>query len=217
MVYYSQDNKNTNERVKNPNYTDYRCGVYAITYWEWKDAEEQGSPYNIPDYEADNYIQTIYSRVRFTMDEINIMKILPDFKGLLIDWNEVSNYSAPATMCEDLNLSRIRRERGTKANIYTSEDSIFQKLGSIGNITKINKIDDLKAGEKAILLMGNNNGIPQHYIFAYGSNQLDAEGHVIMYIIDPADGVDVSTYGNIRNWKGTTSCDFLNTIIKFGH
>ena len=76
---------------------------------------------------------------------------------------------------------------------------------------------NLKAGEKAILLMGNNNGIPQHYIFAYGSNQLDAEGHVIMRIIDPADGVDLGGCGNIRKKKGTTSCDFLNTIIKFGH
>lgn len=217
MVYYSQNDKNIKEKVKNPNYSDYRCGAYAITYWEWKDAEEQGSPYNISDYEADNYIQTIYGRVRFTMDDINFMKNLPDFKGLLIDWDKVSNYSAPAKMCEDLNLSRIRREQGTKAIIYTSEDSIFQKLGCIGNITKINKIDDLKAGEKAILLMGDIYGIPQHYIFAYGSNQLDAEGHVIMRIIDPAYGVDVSTRGNIRNWVGTSSCIFLKTIIKFGH
>ena len=129
MVYYSQKDKEYETKK-----TDYRCGAYAIAYWEWKDAEEQGIPYN--NDKADSFIQVIYSRIWFTKADIDNMKILPDLQKLQIDWNIVRNYSSPAKMCEDLNLSSIRREQGTKAIIYTSKDSIVKKLGSIGNITK---------------------------------------------------------------------------------
>ncbi|MBR0149222.1 MAG: hypothetical protein IJM23_08525 [Lachnospiraceae bacterium] len=204
----------TKKKKKNPTYTDYRCGAYAIAYWKWKEDEEQGIPYNYSKDQADNYVKGIYDRIRFNAEDV---KHLMQFKIPEITSNQLSNYSSPNKICVDLDALNIRREQGTRAIIYTSRPQIFYWLGLHGNITKIDKIDDLKTGEKAILLMGKANGFPRHYIFAYGSNELDAEGHVIMHIIDPTNGIDVGTGGNIRNWVGNTSYNFLNTIIKFGH
>lgn len=196
---------------------DRRCGAYAFAYWKWKDDEENGRPYILTEAEADNYVQSIYNNIVFNANDLNYMRGL-GVPGVNVD--ELIGFSAPSKICVNLNSSGISREYGTEAIIYTAQNSIFNLLGKIGTITKIDKINDLKSGEKAILLVSNN-AIPRHYIFAYGSNDLNAYGQVIMHVIDPADGIDVDTDANLSNWIGYRkkgiNYDFLNTVIKFGH
>lgn len=196
---------------------DRRCGAYALAYWKWKDEEEQGIPFSMSDVQAENYVQSIYNQIVFNTNDLKYINSL-GVPGINV--NELSGFSAPSKICVYLDASDISRELGTKAVVYTSRSNIFNLLGKIGNITKTDQLDDLETGEKAILLVSND-VIPRHYIFAYGSNDLDADGHAIMHIIDPSNGIDIDTGANIRNWKGVvvhgTNFNFLDTFIKFGH